>query len=173
MNRRIVIAVLGLVIVSTLIGIAHAQIKASITAKDSNGNVISGGTVPINTVAYVYGYYEDLIASSPTTALMEVYYDDGTGWKYKAILFSGSVGDGETIVRTYTMTQLGYYEFRWTCETVRTSETGSTVGTFCTQERALARTTVQLVIPEPATIAGLAIALAAFGFLAVKRTRLK
>lgn len=179
MNRKIAVTVLGLMALATFIGIAKAQIIASITVKDSGGNDISGGTVLINTIAYVYGHYEDLIGSVPASALMEVYYDDGTGWKHKATLFAGSVTDGGTIVKTYTMTELGTYEFRWTCVVTGTSSAGASeagrsgVGTFCVQERAMARTKIQLVIPEPGTLAGLAMALAAFGFLAVKRMRVK
>jgi len=157
---------------AAIIGIAKADIKASIEVKDSNpGNSIDGQTVPVNTVAYVFGHYEDLSGNTPASAIMEVYFDDGSGWAYRATLFSGTVNDGETIIEPYTMTELGYYEFRWTCEKAGAGTSGMSI--FCRQERAQARTTVQLVIPEPGTLAGLIMALSALAFLAVKELRIK
>jgi hypothetical protein len=67
------------------------------------------------------------------------------------------------------MNELGTYEFRFTCQ-IGTPET---LAILRCDERAQARTTIQLVVPEPGTLAGLAMALAAFGFLTVKKTRTK
>jgi hypothetical protein len=98
---------------------------------------------------------------------MQVYFSiDGISFVPKATIFSGTVNDGENkSAGTYTMSELGYYQFRWTCEI----QDG---GPWCS-ETAQARTKIQLVIPEPATIAGLLMALSAFGLLAFKKTRSK
>ena len=162
MNKKILITLIALATFAALTATVNAQIAVSIQVKDIHGNSISGGTVPINTVAYLYGHYEDLAGNSPATATMEVYYNDGSGLKYEATLSSGTVNDGATITQTYTMSKLGQYEFRWNCQ----------LGTaFSCLERAQARTTIQLVVPEPATIVGLLMALSAFGFLAFRKTR--
>ena len=167
MNKKILIPLVGFLVLAAIIGTAKAQITASVEIKDINGNVINDQTVIINTVAYAYGHYEDLIGNKPATATMQVYFStDGSSWVFKATIFSGTVNDGETkFAGTYTMNQLGYYQFRWTCEI----QDG---GQWC-QETAQARTKIQLVIPEPATIAGLLMALSAFGLLAYKKTRSK
>jgi len=171
MNKKILIPIVGLLVLAAMAGIAKADIKVSIEVKDSNAIVISEATVPINTIAYVYGHYEDQSGNSPASALMEAYFDDGSGLVYRATLFSGTVNDGDTIMGTpYTMTELGTYEFRWTCtKQVGTGE----ITVLCRQERAQARTRILLVIPEPGTLAGLIMALSAFGLLATRKIRAK
>jgi hypothetical protein len=170
MNKKISIAILALIMFAAVVGIAKAQIEAQIEIKDSGGNIISDESVPYNTVAYVYGTYVDNGGDVPASALMEAYYDDGSGWEYRATLFTGMVNDGETIVRTYTMTEHGHYQFRWRCRKEGAGTSGLSIS--CTQQVSMDWGGV-FVIPEPATIAGLLMALSAFGLLAVKRTRAK
>lgn len=170
MNKKISIAILALIMFAAIVGIAKAQIEARIEIKDSGGNIISDQTVPPSTVAYVYGTYVDKAGDAPASALMEVYYDYGSGWEYRATLFTGMVNDGETIERTYTMTEHGHYQFRWRCQKEGTSTSKITIS--CTQQVSMDWAGV-FVIPEPATLAGLLMALSAFGLLAVKRTRTK
>ena len=170
MNKKISIAVLALIMFAAVVGIAKAQIEAQIEIKDSGGNIISDESVPVNTVAYVYGTYVDKDGSAPASALMEVYHDDGSGWEYRATLFTGTVTDGQTIVRTYTMTERGHYQFRLRCEKEGIGTSKITIS--CTQQVSMDWAGV-FVVPEPATIAGLLMALSAFGLLAVKRTRAK
>jgi hypothetical protein len=164
MKKKMLIMPIALAMLALFIAAANAQITCSVQVKDSNGNVISGGSVPINTVTYIYGHYEDLGGNSQANAVMEVYYNDGSGLKLEATLFTGNINDGATITQTFTMSKLGTYEFRWSCQ-LGTSQS-------C-QERTQARTTIQLVVPEPAAIVGLLMALSAFGILAFKRTRTK
>jgi len=159
MNKKILISIIALAIFAVFISVAQAQIKATITVKDSSNNVINGGTVLINTVAHVTGRYEDLGGNSPASGQMYVYFNGAL----KATIWTGNLADGETVTRTYTMDQLGSYEFIFTCQ----------AGILRCDERVQAQTTIQLVVPEPGTLAGLAMALAAFGFLAVKKTRIK
>jgi hypothetical protein len=167
MNKKIFISILGLLMLVAIVGTAKAQITASVWIRDSGDNLINGQTVPIGTTAYAYGYYEDLVGNDPATATMRVYFSlDGSTWLERETIFSGTVNDGETkFAGTYPMNELGYYQFRWTCEI----QDG---GPWCS-ETAQARTKIQLVIPEPATIAGLLMAFSAFGLLAFKKTRSK
>jgi hypothetical protein len=167
MNKKLLVALIALATFAMFISVAKAQITCTIEVKDVNGNTISGGTVPINTVAYVYGHYTDLDGTSPAQAAIDVYYNDGTGLKYQATIFSGTVQDGQTAQGTYTMSKLGTYEFRFTCQS------GGATGLLQCGEIAQARTSIQLVVPEPATIAALIMALSAFGFLAYRKSHIK
>jgi hypothetical protein len=103
---------------------------------------------------------------------MEVYFT-GSPSNFNEILYSGSINSGATVTETYALTSLGSYEFRWTITKTLGSTTATGTPTVqCIQERALAHTTITaFVIPEPATIAGLAMTLSALGLLAVKRRR--
>jgi hypothetical protein len=171
MNKKILLPIIVLAALATIMGIANAQIKVSIQVKDSNGNDISGSTVLIGTTAHVYGHYEDLGGNAQAYGWIKVYFDDGTGFKYETTLFSGPVNDGDTVEGTpYPMSKMGTYNFTW-----RSQKTDPTIplALRCQQEGALARTIVQLHVPEPATLIGLTMALSAFGLLALKKTRAK
>ena len=170
MNKKISIAILALMIFAAVIGTVNAKIEAQIAVKDFNGNIISGETVSHNTVAYVYGTYEDLGGNAAASALMVVRCDDGSGWEERATLFEGAVNDGETIIRTYTMTEHGDYQFVWRCQKEGAGTSGISIS--CTREVALDYVLL-FVIPEPGTIAGLIMALSALGLLAVKKLRIK
>jgi len=166
MRKEMLVSIFAFAMFATFIGIANAQITASITVKDSKGNTISGKTVLIGTTAYVHGYYEDQGGNAQASGLMEVYFNDRSGWKYKATIWSDKLNDGDTVIGTpYSMSELGSYEFRWTCQKIGAA--------LRCEERTQTRTTIMLVTPEPGTVAGLAMALAAFGLLAFKRRRAK
>jgi len=165
MNKKMLISIVAFAMLATVIGIAKAQITATITVKDSEGHTINGGTVHINTVAYVYGHYEDLAGNLPASGHIYVYFNGA----FRATIWTGNLADGETVSGTYTMNELGSYKFIFTCQIGTTG----TLGILRCDERALVSTTIQLVVPEPGTLAGLAMALAAFGFLAAKKARTK
>jgi hypothetical protein len=167
MNKKLLISLIALASLAMLVSTAKAQITCTIQVKDVNGNTISGGTVPMNTVAYVYGNYSDLDGTASAQAWIDVYYDNGTGLVYQTTIFNGTVQDGQTAQGTYTLSKLGSYEFRFTCQA-----DGAT-GLLQCGERTQARTTIQLVVPEPATIATLIMALSAFGFLAYRKSHAK
>jgi len=173
MNKKIAIAILASVMFLAIIGTAKATIEASIQVKDSGGNSIGGETVPLPTVAYVYGTYKDLDGNAPASATMQVYYDDdpttGAGWQYRATLFTGTVNDEQTIESTYVMTEVGCYQFRWRC-VKESSGSSDEMSILCTQEVALALAQV-FAVPEPGTLAGLLMGLSAFGFLGVRSLR--
>jgi hypothetical protein len=167
MNKKLLVGLIALATLAILVSTVKAQITCTIVVKDKNGNAL-GGTVPVNTVAYAYGHYEDLAGSAPAQAWMEVYYDSGTGLVYETTIYAGTVLDGQTVQGTpYTLSKLGTYEFRFTCQA------GGTTGMLQCGERAQARTTIQLSAPEPGTIAALLMALSALGFLAYRKTRAK
>lgn len=170
MKEKISILLIGLIMFAAVVGIAEAKIEARIEVKDFNGNIIGGETVPPDTVAYVYGTYEDLGGNAAASALMIVRYDDGSGWEERATLFTGTVNDGQTIERNYTMTEHGDYQFIWRCQKEGAGTSGISIS--CTQEVALDHVLL-FVIPEPGTIAGLIMALSALGLLAVKKLRIK
>lgn len=167
MNKKIFIPVLGLLMLVAIVGTAKADIKVSVEIRDSGGNLINDQIVTIGTTAYAYGYYKDTSGNKPATATMQVYFSiDESSWVPRGTIFSGTVISGENkSAGTYTMTELGFYQFRWTCEI----QNG---GSWCPPAGQV-RTRIQLVVPEPATIAGLLMALSAFGLLAYKKTRSK
>jgi hypothetical protein len=164
MNRKILVAILGVIIFAVAIPVARAQVIVTIDVK-ANGNSIKEGTVDLNTIVTVHGYYKDNNGDLPATAKMEVYFD-GT---LDTILYSGNVDSGTEIVKSFTVTKIGTYEFRWDC-TKQGLTTTASFSTFCRIERGLDYTHV-FVIPEPATIAGLLMALSAFGLFAIKRSK--
>jgi len=171
MNKKVLLSAFALIAFATLMSIANAQISVSIQVKDSGGNDISGSSVIIGTTAHVYGHYEDLGGNAQAYGWIKVYFDDGTGFEYETTLFSGPVNDGDTVEGTpYTMLKMGTYNFTWRSQKI---DPTIPLALRCEQEGALARTTVQLHVPEPATLIGLAMALSAFGLLALKKTRTK
>ena len=141
-----------------IINFVRANTYVSIEVKDSNGNSIVGQTVPINTVAYVYGHYE---GSGIALATMKVSYDDdpnsGPGWRDTVVLFQGYVANGSNTTRSYTLTKAGYYNFTWICQTSLTDTKAETK---------FVSATVGFVIPEPGALAGITMAISAFVFLA-------
>ena len=165
MNRKITSLIIALAVFSVIVSIAMAQIRATVEVKDSHGNVINGQIVHLNSVVSVHGYYVDTDGNADATAKIDVYVNG----QYKETIWQGTVHDGQTIdVLGYSMNQLGVYEFRWTCQR---SSLGAQA--LLCSERAQARTSIQLAVPEPGTIVGLAMGLSALGFLFVKKLRTK
>jgi hypothetical protein len=163
MNKKLVIAALGLVMVAMFVGIAKAQINVTLTLTDAGNNSIKG-TVPAGTIVFVHGSYTN--QGSQANGLMEVYYNNG---QTKETLYSGNVRSGQTITVPFTLTKQGVYEFRWTC-TVGINTSG--FGTQCIIRRGLVTVRiVTLPLPEPATLAGVIMALSAFGLLAIKKVK--
>jgi hypothetical protein len=163
MNKKILFALFGMMMMAVFIGIAKAQINVTVTLTDASNNSISG-TVPAGTIVYVHGFYSD--QGSPANGLMEVYYNNG---QTKETLYSGNVNSGQTITESYTLTKAGSYEFRWTC-TVGAS--ASALGAQCIIKSGFVTVSiVTLPVPEPGTLAGLMMALSAFGLLAIKKAK--
>jgi hypothetical protein len=166
MNRKTALSLLIVaaffMAISARASIARAQLVASIEVTDSIGNSIVNSTVPINTIAHIQCTYQDLDGSVSATGVMEVYFNN----VFKETLYSGVVADGETITKTYLMNEPGTYEFRWDCTKLTDGEFA-----YCRIERALIKAQVMLVVPEPGTIAGLMMALSAFGLFVLRKAK--
>ena len=143
--------------------VAQAQITASIQVKDLGGNVLNNQTVNVNKIIKVYGTYNDP-AGTPAAYTIGIYLDTGSGYMLKAS-WTGNVPSGNTVTSPeYTLSQIGTYQFRFTVIS------GAMISCF---ETAQARTTINFVIPEPATIAALTMGLGALGLFAYKKRRTK
>lgn len=162
MKPKVVILILLAALVAVTASAAKAQIDPSIEVKDLSNNVLNGQTVNLNTIVVIYCEYID--AAHPTsTGYIDVFLDQGSGFNYLGNIWTGPVNSGQIIQSPqYTLSQMGTYKFTWSVQALQTS------GGPC-PETAQVGTTLRLVVPEPATVAGLAMGLLAFGILAVKR----
>lgn len=167
MDKKIILTVFTIIMATMFISSAQAQINLTLTVTDAGGNSL-GNTVPINTIVHVHAYYADAGTSAPATGVLAVYYNSAS--TPTATLYDGQVTSGQTITQTYNLTKTGNYEFRWTC-TETTADTND-VALQCVTRRGL--TSYPLTVfstPEPGTIAGLIMALSAFGLLALKKAK--
>jgi hypothetical protein len=150
-----------------MVGIAHANIDVKIKVTDSTGTditVASGNTVYQGTTAYINGTYIDDTGNLQANAIMGVAYSsDGVTYGSWATIWSGTVNDGDTITKTHVLSLAGYYKFNWTCDNEGAG--GDDYG--------IVRTKVKVVIPEPGTIAGLAVGIVALGAVSVRKSRKK
>jgi hypothetical protein len=175
MNRKTLLMVFGLLAVTALIGLAKAQINVTITLTDANNNPL-GNTVPADTTVYVHAFYQDASTNAPAAAVLEMDYN-GTVPTTITTLYSGSVTSGQTITETATLTAPGTYEFKWTCTEDISSSTGASgsagsgFGAQCVTKVGYVTATVSIPLPEPGTLVGLAMALGAFGVLAIKKAK--
>jgi hypothetical protein len=167
MNKRIILTVFAILMAAAFISAAQAQINLTITVTDAGGNSL-GNTVPINTIVYIHAYYADAGTGAPATGVLAAYYNNAS--TPTATLYNGQVTSGQTITQTYNLTKTGNYEFRWTC-TETTADTNG-VALQCVTRRGLTSyPLIVLPVPEPGTIAGLIMALSAFGLLAIKKAK--
>jgi hypothetical protein len=164
MNKPALILVTGLLALVAFTAVAQAQITASIQIRDLGGNVITDGqTVNLNTIIKIYGTYNDP-AGTPATYKISVYLDTGTGYNLLTS-WTGTVPSGNTVTSpNYTLSQFGTYQFRFSVTS------GALISCY---ETAQARTTIQLAVPEPATLAALTMGLGALGLFAYKKRRTK
>jgi hypothetical protein len=178
MNKKIVLAIFGMLIVTALVGAARAQINVTITITDANNNPL-GSTVPLGTTVYVHAFYQDIAGGAPASAVLEMDYN-GTVPITKTTLYSGTVTSGQTITKSATLTKPGSYAFKWTCTQGATSSSlgatasgskGPSIEPQCIIRVGYVTATVNIPLPEPGTLAGLIMALSAFGLLAVKKAK--
>jgi long-subunit fatty acid transport protein len=154
------------------VGAVQAAPTLSIQVTDSKGSNITGTTVPAGTVATVSAYYVDS-GGSGAQATLNVFYDGGSGLNLVATLYSGTVNSGDTVTESYMLTNVGTYEFRWTC-TPASTVSSSGFSTNCPasyQQRCQVNTSPQNDVPEPLPAAGLTIGLLAFGLFVLRRKR--
>jgi hypothetical protein len=151
MNRKLCIFTLALVFLAFSIGSVQAAINMPVT-------VTPNGTVPLNTTSDVTVHYDNTNGKSAVGILVVWYRPGSSGtWKPLQILLMKMMPSPYEQTVQYTFKKPGYYKFTWTvlknvCETK----------TVCAK--------VGPVLPEPGTLAGLAISVAAVGlFFAKKR----
>ena len=162
MKPNVLILILAATLVAVTVSAAKAQIDPSIVVKDLSNNVLNGQTVRLNTKVIIYCEYVDAKYAS-STGYVDVFLDQGSGFNYLGNIWTGPVNSGQTIQSPqYTLSQMGKYKFTWSVQALQTH------GGPC-PETAQVATTLRLVVPEPATLAGLAMGLSAFGLLAIKR----
>ncbi len=103
-----------------LISSAAADVNASISVTDENGNEISGKTVLIGTKANVSGYYEDPTHGLTAAASLSAWFKGpgDPGFIQEAILFSGWIDSPSTITKEYELGKYGTYKFKWEVENV-------------------------------------------------------
>jgi hypothetical protein len=166
MKKPALILIIGLLAAIALAAVAQAQITTQIQIKDVDGNVINDGQIVLlNTIIKVYGTYNDP-AGTPATYKISIYLDTGSGTYNLLTSWTGTVPSGQTVEsQPYALSQLGTYQFRFAVT--------SGVTIVSCYETSQARTTIQLVTPEPATLAALAMGLGALGLFAFKKRRAK
>lgn len=164
MKKSALVLIIGLLAMVAFVTVAQAQITAQIQIKDLNGNVISDGQiVNMGTQIKIYGTYKDPAGTSAKYTI-SIYLDKGSGYNF-VTSWTGTVSSGNTVSSpAYALSQIGTYQFRFAVTS------GAMISCY---ETAQARTTVQLVIPEPATIAALTMGLGALGVFAFKKRRAK
>ena len=158
MNRKLYHSILTLVLLAFTISAVQAKIDLGL-AVFSNGNNIEGQTVPLSTKANITVSYDNTNGKSAAGILFVWYRNSPIGsWAPKEVLFvKVSMPSGFTKTVQYTFRLPGYYKFTWTV-----------LRTVCESKTVCAK--VGPVLPEPGTLAGLAISVAAVGlFFAKKR----
>lgn len=157
MNQKLYFSIIVLTLFLATMGAAQATREVWLKVTDKSGNSIKNKPVPINTVAHVTGYYEDENGKEGALANMTVWYkkDPNNTWKYIESLFAGFINSGTTIERNYTLTQLGYYQFRWIVSNM--------------DDSAEVQTKVGPVYPEPSTLAALGVSLLALGIMFTRK----
>ena len=162
MKAKILTLILIMAIIAVVGGAAKAQIDPTIQVRDLSNNVLNGQTVHLNTVVIIHCTYTDP-AHPSGTGYIDVFLDNGTGFNYLGNIWNGTVNSGQAIQSPpYTLNQMGTYKFAWTVQAAQTSPGPC-------PETAQVTTTISLVVPEPSALAGLAIALSAFGFFAFRK----
>jgi hypothetical protein len=178
MRRKIGLAVFGAIMIALVVGIARAQINVTLTLTDENNNPL-GSTVSAGTTVYVHAFYQDVGGSTPATAVLVMEYN-GTIPATDTTLYNGTITSGQTITESAVLTKPGTYLFTWTCtqgDTITSLETSASrsgssgIGSQCVVKVGYITATVEVPLPEPGTIAGLAMALSAFGLIAIKKAK--
>ena len=109
--------VIGLFAFALFLGSAKADITVQIEVKDAavGGTSLKGQSVPLNTIAYIFGAYWDDTNDEDGSYSMKVWYST-VGWTgpwTQENEWTGTVSDGATISKQWTMNKLGYYKFTW------------------------------------------------------------
>jgi hypothetical protein len=157
------VIILSLALLLTVVSVAKAIMTVSIEVKDTDGNNIGGSTVPVGTVAIVYGQYDNTQGNQATASIKVYFSVDNTVYTLKATLFDGVVDAGRTVQGLpFKLMDIGYYEFRWTCTEIVS-------GSRCTNQAMQTRAVLNNLVPEPAPILGASMAILALGLFCFRR----
>lgn len=157
------VIVLALALLFAVVSAANATMTVSIEVKDTDGNSIGGSTVPVGTVAIVYGQYSNTEGNQAAASIKVYFSVDNTAYALKATLFDGVVDPGQTVQGLpFQLMDIGYYEFRWTCTEIVT-------GSRCTNQAMQTRAVLNNLVPEPAPILGASMAILALGLFYFRR----
>jgi len=167
----ILAAVFALMLIFGTASVVKANLQESIDVQDSGGSSIVNKAVPVGTVVTVIVSYGDPATKAKASASLDEYYGlDPSALTYVGNLFTGVVDDGYTSKSSYVLSNVGYYEFRWTC-----AENLDSPG--CTypanQQRAGVFTIPSNKVPEPAPFVGLSLGILALGLFFIKRKNVK
>ena len=157
MKRKLYMFALAVVMLAISASVVHAGVNISLDIT-SNGVSIKNESIPLNTHANVTITYSNTNGQS-SNGTLNVFYKShpNNSWTFKQTLFEGPTPNGFTEDVPYTFVTPGYFKFEWTVE--RTIN-----------EDKMVHVKVGPVLPEPGTLAGLAISVAAVGlFFAKKR----
>jgi hypothetical protein len=167
-NKKITFSIIIILVLAAAAAIAEAKITVTIGLLNESGNPITENTVlPVGTAINITARYQNTNPYSANAILTVYYSPNNTTYTYKATLYSSTLGYNKTInVGPYPLTDIGYYEFRWTC-TETTSALGSTAG--CSNGSAQTRTYLNNVVPEPAPVIGALLAMLALGIFFFKK----
>jgi len=167
-NRKITFSIITILVLAAAAAIAEAKITVTIGLLSQSGNPLTENTVlPVGTAINVTARYQNTNPYSANAILTVYYSPNNTTYIYRATLYSNTLGYNKTInVGPYPLTDIGYYEFRWTC-TETTYTFGSTAG--CSNGSAQTRTYLSNVVPEPAPLIGALLAVLALGVFFFKK----
>ena len=167
-NRKITFSIITILVLAAATATAEAKITVTIGLLNQNGNPLTDSTVlPVGTAINITTRYQNTNPYYANVILTVYYSPNNTTYTYKATLYSSTLGYNKTInVGPYPLTDIGYYEFRWTC-TETTSALGSTAG--CSNGSAQTRTYFNNVVPEPAPVIGALLAMLALGIFFFKK----
>ena len=167
-NKKIIFSITIILVLAA--ATAEAKITVTIGLLNQSGNSMTENTVlPVGTAINITARYQNTNPYS-ANAILKVYYSpNNTTYTYKATLYSGTLGYNKTInVGPYPLIDIGYYEFRWTCtENLPAYALRSTAG--CSNGAAQTRTYLSNVVPEPAPIIGVLLAVLALGMFFFKK----
>jgi hypothetical protein len=164
-NKLIVILAAVLFFASLTVG--KADMTLWVDVRDSGGSSIAGTTVPVGTLVYAYGYYNNSPGIDASATITVFYSVDNTSFAEKATLFSGTVVPGQTVVGSaFALTDIGYYQFRWTCTEILDSSR-------CDNGVKQARVVLNNAVPEPAPLVSAVLGVLALGVFFVRKRNVK
>jgi hypothetical protein len=167
-NKKITFSIIIILVLAAAVAIAEAKITVTIGLLNQSGNPITENTVlPVGSAINITARYQNTNPYSANAILTVYYSPNNTTYTYKATLYSNTLGYNKTInIGSYPLTDIGYYEFRWTC-TETTYALGSKEG--CSNGSTQTRTYLNNVVPEPAPVIGALLAMLALGVFFLKK----